>query len=195
MLLKDETIAAIREGRVTLLFRRWKTPRAKAGGRSRDARGVVEVVSVARAGRLTERDARAAGHPSLAALREDLARHTRADAGGELYRIEVRWGGEDPRRALRGRAKLGAGERAELVAKLARLDARSRDGPWVAKVLGAIAEQPGVVSTTLAAQLGLPRADFKQLVRKLKELGLTESLEIGYRISPRGRAVLGELPE
>jgi len=27
-------------------------------------------------------------------------------------------------------------------------------------------------------------------VRKLKELGLTESLERGYRLSPRGRAVL-----
>jgi predicted flap endonuclease-1-like 5' DNA nuclease len=27
-------------------------------------------------------------------------------------------------------------------------------------------------------------------VRKLKELGLTESLDIGYRISPRGAAVI-----
>jgi hypothetical protein len=27
-------------------------------------------------------------------------------------------------------------------------------------------------------------------VRQLKELGLTESLEVGYRLSPRGRAVL-----
>jgi len=27
-------------------------------------------------------------------------------------------------------------------------------------------------------------------VRKLKELGLTESLEVGYRLSPRGVAVL-----
>jgi ribosomal protein S19E (S16A) len=27
-------------------------------------------------------------------------------------------------------------------------------------------------------------------VRKLKELGLTESLDVGYRLSPRGRAFL-----
>jgi hypothetical protein len=27
-------------------------------------------------------------------------------------------------------------------------------------------------------------------VRKLKELGLTESLAVGYRLSPRGRRVL-----
>ncbi len=32
---------------------------------------------------------------------------------------------------------------------------------------------------------------FKRDVRKLKELGLTESLAVGYRISPRGRAYLG----
>ncbi|HEU4428973.1 MAG TPA: hypothetical protein VFT98_09475 [Myxococcota bacterium] len=190
MLLKGETIEAIRAGRITLLFRRWKTPRAKAGGRSRDARGVVEVVAVERAGRITERDARAAGHASLATLLEDLARYA-PEGGGELYRIEVRWGGEDPRRALRARAKLGAEERAALATKLARLDARSPDGPWTARVLGAIAAQPGVVSTVLAGQLGLPRPEFKLRVRKLKELGLTESLEVGYRISPRGLAVLG----
>ena len=29
---------------------------------------------------------------------------------------------------------------------------------------------------------------FKRNVRKLKELGLTESLEVGYRLSPRGEA-------
>ncbi len=190
MLLKDETIAAIRAGRITLLFRRWKTPRAKAGGRSRDARGVVEVLSVERVRRVTEREARAAGHASLAALREDLARHS---GDGDLYRIAVRWGGADPRAALRQRAKLGTDEQSALAAKLVRLDARSSDGAWTARVLRAIAAQPGVVSTKLAAQLGMPRPEFKLRVRKLKELGLTESLEVGYRISPRGRAMLGAL--
>jgi len=34
---------------------------------------------------------------------------------------------------------------------------------------------------------------FKRRVRQLKELGLTESLEVGYRLSPRGRAVLKDL--
>lgn len=184
MLLKGETVDGIRAGRITLLFRRWRTPRAKAGGRSRDARGVVEVLSVAPAGRLTARDARAAGHASLAALRADLARHA---GPGTLYRIAVRWGGEDPRAALRANAKLAADERDALAARLARLDAR---GAWTERTLRAIAAQPGVVSTALAAQLGLPRADFKLRVRKLKALGLTESLEVGYRISPRGRALL-----
>jgi len=185
LLLKDATLAGIREGRITLLFRRWKSPLAKAGGKSRDARGVVEVLAVERTRRLTERDARAAGFASLAELRADLARH---DGPGELYRIEVRWGGADPRGALRANARLTREERAALAAKLARLDAAA---PWTERALRAIAANPGVVSTALAAQLGMERADFKLRVRKLKALGLTESLEVGYRISPRGRALLG----
>jgi hypothetical protein len=189
VLLRSDTLEGIRDGRITLLFRRWRKPRAKAGGRSRDARGVVEVVSVARAARITERDARACGHASLAALREELARH---DGPGELYRVEVRWGGADPRAALRASAKLSGDERGALAAKLARLDARSAYGAWTERALRAIAAQPGVVSTALAAQLGMPRPEFKLRVRKLKELGLTESLELGYRISPRGRMVLGK---
>ena len=34
---------------------------------------------------------------------------------------------------------------------------------------------------------------FKRRVRQLKELGLTESLEVGYRLSPRGADVLARL--
>lgn len=42
----------------------------------------------------------------------------------------------------------------------------------------------------LAASASLERTCFKQRVRPLKEMGLTESLEVGYRISPRGEALL-----
>jgi predicted flap endonuclease-1-like 5' DNA nuclease len=38
--------------------------------------------------------------------------------------------------------------------------------------------------------MGLDTPPFKQNVRKLKERGLTESLDIGYRLSARGAAVL-----
>jgi hypothetical protein len=47
-----------------------------------------------------------------------------------------------------------------------------------------------VVSTELAAEAGQDRAYYKLRVRRLKALGLTESLEVGYRLSPRGRAFL-----
>ncbi len=70
------------------------------------------------------------------------------------------------------------------------MDERSSLGPWTLAALGKIAEQPGVVSTELAAQLGRERQQFKNDVRKLKKLGLTISLEDGYELSARGVAVL-----
>jgi hypothetical protein len=50
-----------------------------------------------------------------------------------------------------------------------------------------------VRAADLAASVGRETQPFKRDVRKLKELGLTESLERGYRLSPRGRAVLDAL--
>jgi Mn-dependent DtxR family transcriptional regulator len=46
------------------------------------------------------------------------------------------------------------------------------------------------VSTTLARRMKMERPAFKINVRKLKELGLTESLEVGYRLSALGEALL-----
>jgi predicted transcriptional regulator len=42
-------------------------------------------------------------------------------------------------------------------------------------------------------ELEVDKVRFKANVRKLKALGLTESLEVGYRLSPRGEAVLRKL--
>jgi hypothetical protein len=62
--------------------------------------------------------------------------------------------------------------------------------PWTRSVLHQIADHPGVVSTVLAEEAGQERLSYKIRVRRLKALGLTESLEVGYRLSPRGRAFL-----
>ncbi len=67
---------------------------------------------------------------------------------------------------------------------------RAADEPWTRATLDLIASRPGEVSTELAGEFGVPRDLFKRRVRRLKELGLTESLKVGYRLSPRGRAVL-----
>ncbi len=74
-------------------------------------------------------------------------------------------------------------ERGELEARLERLDRASRHGPWTRTVLELIAARPEVRAPDLAAGLGLETQAFKRDVRKLKELGLTESLEVGYRLS------------
>ena len=47
-----------------------------------------------------------------------------------------------------------------------------------------------VSSVHLAETLGWDRPEFKLQVRRLKALGLTISLDVGYRLSPRGEAYL-----
>jgi hypothetical protein len=71
----------------------------------------------------------------------------------------------------------------------------ARDGPWTLATLRLIGGRPGVRAADLAAAMGRERQPFKADVRKLKELGLTESLEVGYRLSPRGRALLAASPD
>jgi predicted transcriptional regulator len=76
---------------------------------------------------------------------------------------------------------------------LARFDRASKDGPWTVAVLEVIRDRPAVRAPDLAASFGRETQPFKRDVRKLKDLGLTESLEVGYRLSPRGRAFLETL--
>jgi hypothetical protein len=127
---------------------------------------------------VTDADARAAGHVD----RADVLSILRPE--GTLYRFRFHLHGDDPRVALRENAT----DLGDVEAKLARLE-------WALPVLRLIGANPGVVSTELAAQVGTERLPFKQKVRRLKELGLTESLETGYRLSPRGEAFLAARPK
>jgi hypothetical protein len=72
--------------------------------------------------------------------------------------------------------------------RLDRMDARSSTGPWTRAALELIERHPGIVSTELAKKMEIERYAFKAQVRKLKRLGLTHSLEVGYELSPRGHA-------
>jgi hypothetical protein len=172
VLFKRRQLDGIAAGTVTLAFRRWERPRVKAGTRLRTAVGVVAIDAVQEVDDVTTDEARRAGVTSRAeALGEGRS--------GRLYRIELRFEGADPRIALR------AGE--PTPEDFRRLE---RMGPWTYGVLRAIADKPGVRAADLAAGLGREKRPFKADVRKLKELGLTESLPTGYRLSPRGRAVL-----
>jgi uncharacterized protein with von Willebrand factor type A (vWA) domain len=83
---------------------------------------------------------------------------------------------------------------AELDTRLARLDRASRHGAWTRPTLQLIARRPAVRAGDLADELGRERLPFKADVRKLKNLGLTLSLDVGYRLSPRGEAYLRARP-
>lgn len=186
MLFRQETLRRIEAGEVTLAFRRWRRPTVKAGGTLRTRAGVLAIESVEPVDEdaISDADVRRAGAPDRQALLAGLRPE------GTLYRVAFHVKGPDPRIALRERSDLSPEERAAIDARLARLDAASRHGPWTGRVLQLIADNPERRAPDLAAELGRETAPFKADVRKLKELGLTESLLIGYRISPRGRAYL-----
>lgn len=188
MLIRRSVLEGIRAGRISLAFRRWKRPTVRTGGTLRTAVGVlqIEAVDAVDPAAITDADARAAGYPDRAALMAEL------DRAGTLYRIALRWAGEDPRRALAATAP-DARETEALRERLNRMDARSPDGPWTASALRLIAAQPAVSAADLAALAGQARDRFKTRVRRLKALGLTESLGTGYRLSPRGQVVLAAL--
>jgi hypothetical protein len=182
MLLRQETLDGLVSGRVSCAFRRWERPRVVVGTRLRTRVGVIAVTGVSRVtvSSLRAADAAAAGQ-SLSDLRAMLARGT-----GPVWRISLVPDGRDPRIALRS-TPLSGPEREAVAARLARMD---RATPWTAETLALIAARPGVRAPDLAASLGRETAPFKRDVRKLKELGLTESLEVGYRLSPRGISYL-----
>ena len=184
MLIRRDTLEAIRDGSVTLAFRRWARPRLRVGTKMRTSVGLVEVVSLARVNDLTDAEARSAGERDRGAV---LARLRRREPE-PLYRIELRYAGEDPRVALR--EDVTPDELTALAQRLDAIDARSPRGPWTWTVLELIERRPATLAADLAAQLERQRRQFKADVRRLKELGLTESLERGYRLSPRGKALL-----
>jgi hypothetical protein len=186
-MMRPAELEGVRSGTVDLAFRRWDRPRVKVGTRMRTAVGVVEVVSVEEVAlsRLRADDARRAGAASLAALKQAL--EARSDR--PIFRVGLAYGGADPREALRS-AIPDADEIADIRRRLDRLDAASPIGPWTRDTLRIIDRNPEVRAPDLAAELGRETQDFKKDVRKLKERGLTESLAIGYRLSPRGEAVL-----
>jgi hypothetical protein len=205
MLLPPKIAAGVADGTVTLAFRRWAAPRVKADSTFLSSAGLIGVRSVAPIDEaaITAADASAAGFASVAALAKVLRpraaatrrpgdRRATASADDPVFRIELVWAGPDPRVALRSDDALTAADLDGIAAALARLD-RPRakvPGPWTSAVLRQIAAQPGRRAPDLAAEHDRETLDFKLDVRKLKALGLTISLPVGYELSPRGAAYL-----
>ncbi len=179
----------IADGRITVAYRGWNRPTVVAGRAYRTGGGRIEVLSVEaiEPGAVTDADAVRAGHESPA---EALAA-VRTDGGRQLYRVEFRRLDEpDPRQQLADADDLDDDAIAEIDARLDRLDRASSFGPWTRATLRLVGEHPGRRAPDLAEIVGRETAPFKLDVRKLKNLGLTISLRIGYELSPRGRAYL-----
>jgi hypothetical protein len=191
MLFRRETLSGIAGGTIAVAFRRWKRPTIKAGGRVRTAAGVVRIgrMDTVDAAKLTKREAAAAGFATLDALKKMLG----PDNGDPVYRLELEGIEPDIRAELRQTAQPSEAEWKAIKARFARWE---RDAPGhFPAILSTVAERPAVSAAELAEVFKAEKLKFKQDVRKLKELGLTESLDVGYRLSPRGETVLEWLRE
>ena len=181
MLFSMDSWPGIADGSITVTFRSWTRPQAKVGGRYRIGGMLIEATDVrqVRVSEITDDDARQAGATDRAALLSRLA------TGDPVWRVDFVYVGPDDRIARRN--DTSSEDLTDVMARLSRLDRQRRVDPPDPAADRAVS---GIVSTTLARHANQERPAFKLNVRKLKELGLTESLEVGYRLSPRGEAVL-----
>jgi len=179
----------VADGSVTLTFRRWKRQQAVVGHRYRTPAAILEVdaVDVVAPESVTNAEARRSGYEDAATLRADL----RGPGELPLYRIAFHViEGPDPRAELAATAALSSADRAEVDRRLDRLDRASSHGAWTRPTLQAIGEHPATRAAVLAESFGRETQSFKADVRKLKNLGLSISLDVGYRLSPRGVSYL-----
>lgn len=188
MLFRDPFLEGVQKGRYSVAFRRWTQPRVKPGTKMRTSIGVVEVVNLepVMEFEITSTDAERAGYASKQELLAELAQFSE----GQLYRVTLRYGGQDPRIQLRNDDEL-SDEEFETIKK--KLKGYEREGTWTNKTLKLIAKHEATLAAILAEKMGMEKYAFKRRVRQLKELGLTESLDVGYRLSPRGQAFLKRL--
>jgi hypothetical protein len=192
MLFQRRFHEGIRSGEIRCTVRIWQRPHAKVGGRYTLGGGgaiVVDKIQEVSVDDITSALAQRCGFPSLV----DLLRTAKHGAGERVFVIEFHY---DSGPRTRSKLKTGAVSSEELALLVQRLDAmdrRSHVGAWTLATLRAIEARPGVLAATLARSLGRPRDEFKRDVRKLKHLGLTFSLEIGYRLTPKGEALLASL--
>lgn len=179
----------IADGTITVAFRGWKTPTVVVGRPYRTGGGRIEVTAVDQieTDAVTKADAKRAGYKSI----DDLLSQIRTDDDRQLYRVRFRTLNEpDPREQLANATELDEDAVEELTTRLERFDDASRSGPWTRKTLQLIEQHPARRAPDLAEMVGRETKPFKLDVRKLKNLGLTLSLKIGYELSPRGRAYL-----
>ncbi len=192
MLLKRPVLDRIADGSITEIYRRWKRPTVRAGGTLNTSVGQLDIVSVEEVSEsdLDDAAARNAGFDTAGELVDSL----RSGPDRTLYRIGVAFAGEDPRIALRQRSGLSSEEVASLDRTFAGMDRGIDDNRLECVALLRLLEQnEGVRAPDLAVRLGVETKWFKARIRRLKTHGLTESLPVGYRVSPRGRAALRRL--
>ncbi len=182
--------ARVAAGQITVTWRLWKFAHVRPGGVYATGFGgavAIDDLRRVRVGDVTDADAHEVGLPDAESLVELARSHTGASVSPdtELYCVRFHYVDREPEKP---RLSLD-----EVRQRLEKLDQRSAIGPWTLATLRLIEANPGVVARVLAAEMGRPRLEFKTDVRKLKALGLTISLPVGYELSELGQSYLDSL--
>jgi hypothetical protein len=194
MLFAGSDRDGVADGKITVAYRRWAEPRVVEGRIYRTNAGRIEIDSI----RQVNPDLIADTDPEVALAdrsnAKDVRRRLRGDETLPTFLIRFHLvEGPDPREQLAAQSDLSPAELAELRSRLSHFDTSSHHGPWTTTTLRLIQARPHTRAADLAASLGRETAPFKLDVRKLKNLGLTHSLEVGYELTPRGTAYLKTL--
>lgn len=191
MLFKEKHLQGIKSGEISLAYRKWKKPAVKSGSLIKTSIGLVVIneINEVLVNEITDNDAANAGFISL----NELLKLLNSVSEGTIYKINVTYYDEDPRIALRENTNLENEELEEISNKLERLDRYSKQGDWTLEILKLINENPTLRAADLSRKTKWEKEWLKLNIRKLKNLGLTISHEVGYSISPLGEKYLGWL--
>ncbi|ASK29664.1 hypothetical protein CEY12_05900 [Chryseobacterium sp. T16E-39] len=191
MLFKEVHLKGIKSGDITLAFRNWKKATVNSDSLLHTSIGLVKIhnVEAVNENDITDKDALNAGFTDKKELMKSLKDYNT----GTLFKITVGYHSEDPRIELREQAELSEQQFADLTKKLDRMDQFSKQGAWTKSVLAAIKENPHLHAAGIATLTGSEKDLLKLNIRKLKNLGLTISHQVGYEISPLGNEYLKRL--
>jgi len=186
LLFKQKDLKGIKSGEVSLAFRSWKTARVKKSSLIKSAVGLIRIVDIYKVKRsaISHRESRQAGFDDLEQLLSSLNSDNQ-----EVFKVSLQFHSEDPRIALRNKTTLSHDEFKLLLTKLKKMDS-GKFGSWTMEVMQAIKQNPGLSSTELATIVSREKHWLKIHIRKLKNLGLTISESVGYRLSPLGEYYL-----
>ena len=99
MLFKTKTLSQIKNGQVSIAFRKWKRPTIKVGGSLITRIGVLDILKIEPTSleKITKSEYQMAGIEDISSFQNLINKKEE----GELYKIEFRLSGPDPRINLR----------------------------------------------------------------------------------------------
>ena len=191
MLFKQKHLEGIKAGTVTLAFRKWKSTQLKRGSLLKTDVGIVEITDIAiiNEPHINEIDAQKAGFINL----ESLMKSIYSAEIGKIYKIHVRFLKETQAKKIKEKISLSQSEIDSYKAKLLQMDKYARNGFWTKDILTSIKDNPKLSATQLSLKTGKTKEWLTQSIRKLKNIGLTVSLDPGYDLTPTGKLLMEHL--